>query len=151
MDEAVEVTTATAEDGHLEGIEREVGTQRGRDPPAHDAATEGVDDEGRIAEAAWGPDIGEVGHPETVGSVRAEGAMHEVGGSLALGCRVRGAHLLRARDTAETELVHEAPDLVSADVELLPPQLVPHLAHAIDLEVLGVDPLDLGFQLRILQ
>jgi hypothetical protein len=61
VDEAV--TWLPSVQGHLEGVEREIAAQRGRDLPADDEAAEDVDDEGDVAEARVGLDVGEVRDP----------------------------------------------------------------------------------------
>ena len=77
--------------------------------------------------------------------------MHQVARTFAHGGGLRGAHLLGPRDTAQAELIHEAPDVVTADVDVLAAQLVPHLPDPVDIEVRLVHPLDLGLHPRILQ
>lgn len=52
--------------GLLESIEHKAGMRRPARPPADDAASLGVDDEGDVDEARPGRDIGEVGDPEPV-------------------------------------------------------------------------------------
>jgi hypothetical protein len=64
--------------GLFQGIEHEPGMGRAADPPADDAAGEGVDDEGHVDEALPGRDIGEVADPEHVRRGHAELTVHLV-------------------------------------------------------------------------
>ena len=48
------------------------------DRPAHDTATEGVDDDGEIDPALTGRVLGDVLDPQPVGAVGAELAVHEI-------------------------------------------------------------------------
>jgi hypothetical protein len=52
--------------GLFQGIEHEPGMGRAADPPAHDAAGEGIDDEGDVDEALPRRHIGEVADPQHV-------------------------------------------------------------------------------------
>ena len=56
---------------------------------------------------------------------------------------------LAADDALKADRPHQARHGAAGDLEALPPQLPPDLAHAIDLEVLGEDAADLGLQGRI--
>jgi len=59
---------------HVEGVQGQVGAQRGGDLPAHDAAAEDVQDEGAVDPAGEGADVGDVGDPQAIGAVGGEGA-----------------------------------------------------------------------------
>src|SRR5512132_1199372 len=50
MDQVVQAGVLTGPDGHLQGVQRQGGPQRGGDPPADDGAAVGVDDERGVAE-----------------------------------------------------------------------------------------------------
>src|ERR1035437_7740934 len=93
---------ATSEDGHLEGVEGEVGAKAGRDAPADDAAAEDVDDEGCVAETSDRPDVSEISDPEAGRSRSGEGPFHEVSRSGSEIGRFRGP------DAALADRSHEA-------------------------------------------
>src|SRR5579859_2739825 len=142
VDEPCERRVATVPDGHLEGIEGQVGSERGADPPADDRPAEGVDDERAVDEPGPGPNVGQVGDPQAVGSRRAEDPLHEVSRALADERRLRRSDPLRARRAGQTERPHQPPDLVTTDSLALAAELAPQLTHAIHAEVGVVDPAD---------
>jgi hypothetical protein len=110
---------SSSPDRLLEGIEAELGPKGLRALPADDHAGVDVDDEGHVAKARPGRDIGEVRHPEPVRLRSAEVALDEVGGTFGLGIRDRRALLLPPDDPCEPEVSHQAPDVVTADVDVL--------------------------------
>src|SRR5664280_1462004 len=77
MDEALAGSLALPE-GHLQGIEGEVGTQVVRRLPADDVARVDVEDERDVDEARPGTHIGQIGDPETVRCAGAEVALDQV-------------------------------------------------------------------------
>jgi len=66
MDEAS--AGSTTGDGHVDGIEDQLGAQVSGHRPADDSAAEHVHDDGQIEEALPGRQIGDVGHPQPVGA-----------------------------------------------------------------------------------
>jgi len=138
-----------APDGHLQGVQGQIGAQRPRGLPADDEAAERVDDQGHIDEAGPGRDIGEVGDPQLVGSLRREVPLHQVGWPRGALIRRGGPAGLATADTLQTQLPHEPLHRAAGHRVSLAVQLPPDLAGAIDAEVLGVDPADLGLQLLI--
>ena len=68
----------TGEDGHLEGIESQLGTEV-LDPPAHDRPPEDVDDKGGVDEPDARPDVSQIGHPQAVRRDGAEHPLDEIG------------------------------------------------------------------------
>lgn len=66
-------------DGHVEGSDDQVRTQRPRHRPAHNPAAEDVDHGGQIEEALPGRQIGDVSHPQAVGCVGGEAALDQIG------------------------------------------------------------------------
>jgi hypothetical protein len=64
---AFQLLVPTHPDRHLQGVQGQLGMKRGGDPPAHDGAAEGVDDEGHIDEPGPGVDVGQIRDPEPVG------------------------------------------------------------------------------------
>ncbi len=61
----------------------------------------------------------------------------------------RGARSLAAHHARQSEIAHEAGNAVSAHRHALSVQLAPHLLHAVDAEVVSVDPADLRLQLFV--
>ena len=88
-------------DGHLQGVQGEIGAQMAGRLPADDEAAEDVEDERDVDEAGPGTDIREVGDPETVRGGRREVALDEVVGSRGGLVRLRREHLLAAHDAAQ--------------------------------------------------
>lgn len=80
--EAVEVVACpgAVPDGHFEGVDGQVGSQRDRGLPADDHAGVHIDDECGVYPAGVGLDIRQVGHPEPVGCRRLEAAFDQVSG-----------------------------------------------------------------------
>ena len=118
-------------DRHFEGVERELRLQARAHLPAHDAAAEGVDDEGRIDEAPDGPHVGQVRQPEAVGGGRREHALDEIGRALLDRCGLGRSHPLGAGHALEPHPAHEPPDLVATGLDTQTPQGLPQLAHAV--------------------
>ena len=72
----------TAPDGHLEGVDDELGTHVLGDRPAHDAPGEGVKDHGQVGLAVLGRVLGDVHHPQAIGLSGIEGPLDQVVGGL---------------------------------------------------------------------
>ncbi len=89
MHQAVQVGVGAAlPDGHLQGIQGQVGAQVGGQLPADQPARVAVDDEGGVAKPRPGPHIGQIRHPQGVGPGRRELPVDQVSGPL--GLRVAG-------------------------------------------------------------
>ena len=80
VDEALAGALALPE-GHLQGVEGEVGSQVAGRLPADDEAAVDVEDEGDVDEAGPGTHVGQIGDPETVRGGRREVALDQVLGS----------------------------------------------------------------------
>jgi hypothetical protein len=65
MDHAARAALA---EGHVEGLEDQLGTQRGLHRPTHDAPAEHIEHHGEIEKAGPGRDVADVGHPQTIWS-----------------------------------------------------------------------------------
>jgi hypothetical protein len=63
---------------HVEGVQRQVGTQRRGHLPPHHHSAEDVDDERGVDPAGVGADVGQVGHPQLVGCLGDEPSLHQV-------------------------------------------------------------------------
>src|SRR5581483_6788217 len=146
--ESVDPVLALPE-GHLQGVEGEVGAEVVGDLPAHDPPGEGVDDVGHEDEPGPGPHVGQVGDPQPVRRRRVEVPLDQVGRPVAGVVAGRGALGLPAGHPTEAELAHQAGHLVPA--HRLPPtaQLLVHLAHAVGLEVVVVELGDRGLELVV--
>ena len=94
--------------------------------------------------------VGEVGHPQPVRRRRREVALDQVARSVLALVGARGDLVGRAPPgTRKAQLTHEALDRAAGDPDALPVELGPDLVGPIDVEVLGVDPGDLGLQLLV--
>jgi hypothetical protein len=143
MHQVGDARTTALIDGLFERIQHEVGAQRGRHPPAHNAAGEDVDDEGDIDEAALGRDIREVGHPELIRPRRREASIDEIGRSVGCGRRVRRRDPRPpAHGAFQAHVPHQPLDRASGDSAAFASQLPPHLPRPVDLLVLIPNPLD---------
>jgi len=133
-------------DGHLQGVQGQVSAQRPRGLPAHDEAAERIDDEGHVDEPRPGRHIGQIRNPQPVGSLCGEVAIHQVGWPRGgrIGCG--GPVGLATNRAPQPQLAHEALHRAAGDWAALAVQLPPHLAGAIDPEVVVIDPADLSLQ-----
>ncbi len=94
-------------DGHVEGVEGEVGAQRARRPPAQHAPRVGVDRERHVHEPAAGAHPGEVREPQPVGCVDAEVSVHQVLGKAVVAGGGGRAGLCAAHHASKTHLCHQ--------------------------------------------
>jgi len=141
----------------LQRIQHEAGVGRTAHPPADDAPGERIDvrrtsrfdDECHVDEARPGTHVCEVRHPEHVRGRRPELAVDVVERARRRLVAHRGPHRLAADDASKPHVAHQPGHRAASNLKALPPQLVPHLAHAIDAEVLVEHALDLPAQLGI--
>ncbi len=83
MDQTLEaVGAAPVVDGHLQGVDREVGAQRPRRLPPDDHAGANVDDERDVHPTSVGLHVCEVGYPQPIGRRRSELALNQVSGPI---------------------------------------------------------------------
>src|SRR5919202_218906 len=115
-----------------------------RDTPADDAPREGVDHERYIDETGPGRVVAEVRDPQRIRPRRLELPVHTVQRAWRSLVAHRRADDLAADDAFQAQRPHEARDRAAGDLEALALQLSPHLAHAIDPEVLVEHTLDLA-------
>ena len=66
-------------DSHVEGVHNQLSPQVVLHGPSDDPATEHVEHDGQIQKPAHRRHVGDVGHPEPVGRLGPEVAIHEVG------------------------------------------------------------------------
>ena len=95
-------------------------------------------------------DVGQVGHPEPVGLVRAEAALDEVGRAV-LALVEAGGDLVGPAPAGprKPQLTHQALDGAAGHADALPVELGPDLVGPIDLEVVAPDPEDLALELLV--
>ncbi|SMP06296.1 hypothetical protein SAMN06265374_0774 [Roseibium denhamense] len=123
----------------LQGIENEGGMRCPADAPADDTAGKCINDEGDIDEALPGGNVREIRNPEPVRHLCLELAVHTVEWT---GCRLvrkRRFDRLTSDDPLKPHRPHEPGHGAAGNIEALPLQLPPDLAHAIDSEVLLED------------
>ena len=114
----------------FEGIEDETRMGRSADPPAHDAAGIGVDDEGDIDEASPGGDISEVADPQHVRCRNTELAVHLVQRARCLLVGDRRPVRFAADNALNTHALHQPCHRASRDIEALAAKLPSDLQNA---------------------
>src|SRR6266550_2242715 len=119
----------------LQRIENQLGVHRARHPPSHDPASEHVDHERDVHEPAPGRDVGEVRDPKLVGTRRLELTIDVIQRSLGAVVRDRGPTLAPTHRALQSQRTHQTLDRTARHRNLFPVQLSPHLARAVDLEV----------------
>jgi hypothetical protein len=133
----------------LERVEDEAGLGTARDPPADDPSRESVDHEGHVNEAGPGRDIAEVGDPERIRPADLEVSVDPIERT---GCglvAVRGALRSSPDDALQPHLAHQPGDRAACDLDPFAAELAPHLAHAVDAEVVLEDAPDLTAELGV--
>ena len=133
----------------IECIENETRMGSPTCPPTDDAASKGIDYERDVNEALPGRDIREIRKPEHVRRRREEVPVHPVERAWAGLVTDRRADRFATNDALQPHHPHKPSDSAAGDVEALPLQLPPDLAHAIDLEVLIEHPAYLDLQADI--
>ena len=101
---------APSPDGHLEGVDDELGAHVIGDRPAHHAPGEGVEDHGQVGLAVLGRVLGDVHHPEAVGLGGIEGPLDQVVGRLGIEIPPRAASPAAPVDAGDSGLAHQALD-----------------------------------------
>jgi hypothetical protein len=136
--------------GDLERVEDGLGTHVAGELPADDHAAVAVEDEGEIAEAVPGPDVGQIGDPLLVRAGRSEITLEQIAGPFDRGLVRDRRPLLAAAELAdERVLAHHPGDLVAPGLDLAPLQLLPRLAGAVDATAAGPGRLDRREQLAV--
>jgi hypothetical protein len=152
MEQAVEdlAVTSAIPHRHLEGVDGEIRTQGLGDLPPHHHAREHVEDEGGVDPSGVRLDVGQVGHPETVGFVCSELAFDEVGRTV-LSFVEAGGDLVGPAPTGprEAQVTHQALYGAARHADALSVELGPDLVGPIDLEVRTPDPGDLASQVLV--
>jgi hypothetical protein len=149
VDQPVETLMALPQ-GHLQRVQGEIGAQVGGGLPAHDHAAVDVDDEGDVDEPRPGPHVGEVGHPQGVGTGGGEVALDQVGGPPAGLLHGDGGPLgLAAHHPRQAQFAHQPRHRATRHRDVFAAQLPPHLADPVHAEVLAVHPPDVLAQLGV--
>ena len=116
------------------------------DPPAHDAASKDVDDEGDIDPALPGRDLGDVRYPELIGTLGLELAVDPIWRARRFRTGYRGTHDLASHDPAQSRTAHEPLDRAAGYRDAFALELLPDLVGSVDLQVIVPDPLDVHHQ-----
>jgi hypothetical protein len=148
MDQPVQLGLA-APDGHLQSVQGQVGPQRAGGLPADEEPAERIDHKRHIDKARPGRHIGEIGDPQLVGPGGREVTIDQVRGSRGSRIRRGGPAGLATADTLQAQLAHQPLDGAAGHRDPLTVQLPPHLAGAVDAELLGMDAADLGLELAV--
>ena len=119
------------------------------DPPAHDVAGVNVDDEGDIDKARPCRDIGEVRHPQPVGSGAAELAVDVVKRTWTCLVLNRRSHRFAPDNAPQSHVPHQSLHRAAGHIAALALELPPDFADAVDPEVLLEDAGDLGLQAQV--
>src|SRR5690606_38586317 len=146
MNQAAAMDGAAVVDGLLESVQHEAGMGGAADPPAHDIAGIDADHEGDIGEPGPGRHIGKIGDPEPVGRRGMELAIDVIEWTSRRLVADRGAHRFAPDYPLQAQIAHQARDTAPGNVKAFPLHLPPHLAYAVNAEVLGKDPHDLRLE-----
>ena len=150
VDHGARGSAASAQAGHLEGVDDQFGAQVVGDGPADDAAGVGVQDDGAVDPALLGAVLGDVGDPQRVRAVGDEPAVDQV--CRRSGVRVAdGAPALSAPVHADDSVfAHEPLDAFAPDpYALSEAELGVHPWRAVGVARSGVDVADDLDQLQI--
>src|SRR5665647_1845701 len=129
-------------DAHLQGVQREVGAQRGGQLPADHPPGEHVDHERGVDPSGERAAVGDVSDPQLVRAAGGEVAVDQVGPGVRPGPRDRRARALRSGDPPQTGQPHQPVDRAAGDPVALAVQLGVDLADPVDLVVGRMDVLD---------
>lgn len=128
--------------GLFQGIEHEIGVGGARDTPADDATRVDVDDKGDVDKALPSRNVRVMAHSQLIRPLGVELPIHPVqrrgNGFIADGC----ANHASANHALQAQSSHQSLNRATRHAYALTPELVPNLADAVDLEVLGPDALD---------
>jgi len=107
-------------DGHVQGVQDQLGPQVGGHRPAHDRPREGIEDHREIEPAFVGALLGDVGHPEPVRRWWGEGALDQI--RRGDGARVTAGQAPAAAtvNAHQAVLAHQPGHALAADPDLQP-------------------------------
>ena len=133
----------------FQGIEHEVRAHGAAHPPAHDAPGVHVDDKGHEQPALPGAHVGEVRHPQLIGTISFELPVDTVERARGRGIWRGGSDAFAAPDPGQPELAHQPLDRTAGNGYAFSVHLLPDLVCAVDLPVGMPDPLNIGRQILI--
>jgi hypothetical protein len=133
----------TVVQGLLQRIEHEIGPHRRVCAPAHDATREHIDHERDVHKTTPRRHVGEVCHPQLIGTLGVELPLHQILRVLNRGVGDGRAVSLAAHDTTKALRGHEPSDGASRHRLPVAQQLLPHFAHAIHATIALPHALDL--------
>src|SRR5471032_1214067 len=130
----------------FQGIQDEVGAHRTADAPGYDAPRKHINHKGHIDKALPGRDVGEVGHPELIGSLCLELAMDPVQRARCGSIGDRGLHDFAPHHITQAGAAHQTLDGATGGLDAFATQLAPDLFCTINLHIGLPDALDLQGQ-----
>src|SRR5262249_31106155 len=122
---------------------------RATDSPTHDPPGKDIDDEGDIHETSPGGDKREIAYPQFIRSSGHKAPLHAIQRLLQSLIRNRRASPATAYNAPQSFLAHQPLNCAASNRNVLPMQLLPHLARTIGAEVLLPHPPDRATQLGI--
>ena len=137
-------------DRHVQGIDHQLGPQVGGHRPAHHAAAEGIHHYGQIQKPRPGPDVGDIGNPELVRPVRRKVTIHQIRGSARPWLPMRRPSSPASAHPLHSHLFHQTRHPLARNTLALIRQFSSDPRRSIGASTPAMDPLDPGFQLRIL-
>jgi len=127
-------------DGHIEGVEYELGVKGLRHRPADHAAREDIGDSSQVEEAFEGSDVLDVADPGFVGPAGDEAAQHQVGCWCRLDRAPGGPHPPPSAATLDAFDLHQpANPFAGATDIVVEAQLGPDPGHTVSTPGTGVD------------
>ena len=132
MDQPSEFITDvfTVPDRHLESVQSRLGGHLTSGAPTNDPAGEHVLDERCERHRGPGRNVGEVDHPEPVGSIGAELTLHQIRWAKGLVIGDRGPNTKTAPGALEAEFPHQPFDRAARNLEAITLQQMPHFPRA---------------------
>src|SRR5579884_2674881 len=148
MDDAV--LGSTPPEGHFECREHQLGAQVIGHRPAHHPTTEGIKDHGQVDKATPGRDIGDVRHPQPVGSGGDKGSADQIGCRRSCRFPMRRDDMPPTMTPLDSRRPHQTCHPLLAAVCPGRPQSGMDAQHPVGLPALGVTGHNLLGQLRVL-
>src|SRR5471032_15261 len=130
----------------FQGIQDEVGAHRTADAPGYDAPRKHINHKSHIDKALPGRDVGEVGHPELIGSLCLELTMDPVQRARCGSIGDGGLHDFAPHHTTQAGAAHQAFDGAAGGLDAFAAQLAPDLFCTINLHIGFPDALNLRGQ-----
>jgi len=134
---------------HVQRSEHQLGAQMGSHRPAHNSTTPRVQHHRQVQETGPRRDVGDVGHPELIGSLCREVTLDEILRHAVIMCPTRRLDLASSTDAPQTRLTHQPRDTLETHMGALLGQLRVYSRHTIRLARPCVDFLNPLFEDRI--